>query len=422
MGGGKRKRQEEGGNQEKKFKKQASVNPYHDNDSSSATAKFSRYKNTSMGSTRRDQSETSRSGGNNSRDSRDFSSQSRRSDEFDLCMPYNKKNNNRYSDDYNKTSNCDSQRFSSRKVWGTDSGTSSSYGRNHGSSSTSDSRLSYSPSRGNENWWGRNIKQQDSKSNYKDNTERKSDGSPNKIGHRQSNETDRSSKRNKSRDRKSNNWHIRPYSNKNYTRITGDKELDEFWKFWKTCTEDSFVKVEEIQEDLFKMPDEYALAHCVAEDMIMGRGIAVQFSQQFKRHDELYQQRQKQGGLAVLQVDNERYIYYLVTKKYSYGKPTIYTMWSSLNKLQQHIEEHQVKKLAIPKIGCGLDRLEWSEVKPMIEYIFRNTDIKITVCYFQQNYGRTKKHKQKADPPKNPKQTRMDQYVTKEKVKAELFF
>lgn len=94
-------------------------------------------------------------------------------------------------------------------------------------------------------------------------------------------------------------------------------------------------------------------------------------------------QKQKQGGLAILPFPT-RFIYYLVTKKYSSGKPTLYTMWNSLKKMQQHVQANNVKQLAIPRIGCGLDRLEWNDVKFMLEHIFKDTDVKITVCNFQQ--------------------------------------
>jgi len=35
--------------------------------------------------------------------------------------------------------------------------------------------------------------------------------------------------------------------------------------------------LEEIDEDIFKLSKEYSLAHCVAEDLRMGAGIAVDF-------------------------------------------------------------------------------------------------------------------------------------------------
>lgn len=41
--------------------------------------------------------------------------------------------------------------------------------------------------------------------------------------------------------------------------------------------------------------------------------------------------------------------------------------------------EHNVCKLAIPRIGCGLDRLEWDKVRAMIECIFNGKPVEIVV-------------------------------------------
>jgi O-acetyl-ADP-ribose deacetylase (regulator of RNase III) len=57
---------------------------------------------------------------------------------------------------------------------------------------------------------------------------------------------------------------------------------------------------------------------------------------------------------------------------------------SSLEKMRAHCSEHKVKHLAMPRIGCGLDRLEWREVKPKIEEIFCDLDINITVYNYKQ--------------------------------------
>lgn len=111
------------------------------------------------------------------------------------------------------------------------------------------------------------------------------------------------------------------------------------------------------------------------------------FRREFKQIDHLLNQRQKQGGLAVLENQNgegARYIYYLITKRESVGKPTYEKFWSSLQKMRNHIRENYVKKLAIPRLGCGLDRLEWVRVKHMIEFLFKDVEVNITVCNFQQ--------------------------------------
>lgn len=46
------------------------------------------------------------------------------------------------------------------------------------------------------------------------------------------------------------------------------------------------------------------------------------------------------------------------------------------------MEENDVKEISIPRIGCGLDRMEWSEVSKRINNVFKDTDIQITVYVF----------------------------------------
>ena len=38
-------------------------------------------------------------------------------------------------------------------------------------------------------------------------------------------------------------------------------------------------------------------------------------------------------------------------------------------------------KLALPKIGCSLDRGKWAEVSEIIKDVFKDTDFEIVVCY-----------------------------------------
>lgn len=89
------------------------------------------------------------------------------------------------------------------------------------------------------------------------------------------------------------------------------------------------------------------------------------------------------GQVAVLEHEG-RFIYYLVTKKYSNEKPLLSDLVSSLKKMRDHCVASGVKQLAMPRIGCGLDRLDWRRVKPKIEEIFSDLDIRITVYNFNQ--------------------------------------
>ena len=48
---------------------------------------------------------------------------------------------------------------------------------------------------------------------------------------------------------------------------------------------------------------------------------------------------------------------------------------------------HNVKKICMPQIGCGLDNLKWSWVKMRIEQVFESTDMCIDVyCKKRTSY------------------------------------
>jgi len=69
----------------------------------------------------------------------------------------------------------------------------------------------------------------------------------------------------------------------------------------------------------------------------------IYFRREFKNIPDLLDQRVKQGGIATIYDEtNNRYIYYLVTKRESSGKPTYYTLWKSLYRMREHVKSHQV--------------------------------------------------------------------------------
>lgn len=42
--------------------------------------------------------------------------------------------------------------------------------------------------------------------------------------------------------------------------------------------------------------------------------------------------------------------------------------------------ENGIKKIAMPQIGAGLDKLDWSKNREIIQKVFEDTDIEILVC------------------------------------------
>lgn len=80
--------------------------------------------------------------------------------------------------------------------------------------------------------------------------------------------------------------------------------------------------------------------------------------------------------------DKDRFIYNLITKEKYFNKPTYQTMQSSLEAMKAHVENNCVQKLAIPRIGCGLDGLVWNKMRDQLGEVFNDVDIEITVYNF----------------------------------------
>lgn len=140
----------------------------------------------------------------------------------------------------------------------------------------------------------------------------------------------------------------------------------------------STQKLCETHGDLFSCPESESLAHCISADARMGKGIAVIFKKKFGGVDEIKSQGQKPGGVAILR-RGDRYVYYLVTKEKYFHKPTYKMLQSSLAAMREHCISHGVTHLSMPKIGCGLDGLQWSKVQDIIADVFQDTEIKVTV-------------------------------------------
>ncbi|XP_072853535.1 ADP-ribose glycohydrolase OARD1 isoform X3 [Pogona vitticeps] len=137
-------------------------------------------------------------------------------------------------------------------------------------------------------------------------------------------------------------------------------------------------RIKYMQGDLFTCPGTDSLAHCISEDCHMSAGIAAVFKKKFGGVQELLNQQKKTGDVAILKRD-DRYVYYLITKSKYFYKPTYDNLRKSLEAMKIHSLKNAVTRISMPKIGCGLDRLDWNKVSTMLEEVFEDTDVYITV-------------------------------------------
>lgn len=149
------------------------------------------------------------------------------------------------------------------------------------------------------------------------------------------------------------------------------------------------MKYEEKIVDLFSVDDSYYLAHCISADFGMGAGIAVQFNNRFGMKRKLqvkypdflktfdYQTTFCGKSASCILEDK---VFNLVTKRNYWNKPTYSSLQAALCSMKDVCISKKINKVAMPLIGCGLDKLEWEKVSQIIKNIFADTDIEILVC------------------------------------------
>ena len=135
--------------------------------------------------------------------------------------------------------------------------------------------------------------------------------------------------------------------------------------------------------DLFTVGEHYYLAHCIASDLRMGAGIAVEMQRRFQLRGKLNKKTvaRLKSPTCIL---TDR-VFNLITKEKSSGKPTYDTLKESLKIMAEivvvrGVMGRPIEWIAMPTIGCGLDRLYWPKVRQIVTDMFRDINIDILVC------------------------------------------
>lgn len=131
--------------------------------------------------------------------------------------------------------------------------------------------------------------------------------------------------------------------------------------------------------DLFTVPQGYYLCHCISADFALGAGIAKTFDEVYNMRYKLFREfndYQYEGGDALL-IDN---VFNLVTKPKYYHKPRYETLKEALEVMKDIMNMFDITKLAMPRIGSGLDRLDKDKVYDMLYEVFKDTNVEILIC------------------------------------------
>jgi len=149
------------------------------------------------------------------------------------------------------------------------------------------------------------------------------------------------------------------------------------------------MNIQEQNIDLFEFLEEnpnYSTAHCISSDCRMGAGIALDFHKTFPSMKQNLLNKVEPshvGKCLEYKIPNENmFVFNLITKRVFRDKPSYRSLENSLVDMKQQMIKRNVTNLVIPRIGSGLDRLNWFKVKRIIQKLFKEEKFNIVVCYF----------------------------------------
>lgn len=151
------------------------------------------------------------------------------------------------------------------------------------------------------------------------------------------------------------------------------------------------MKYQEENGDLFALKAEdfggnLSYAQCISADFAMGAGVAVLFNKYFDIKNALkkdfgsflmYWDRQENKGWCLYR----NHTFNMITKRNHWDKPTLTAIRNAMERMKEMCISMNVKNLAMPKIACGIDGQDWEVISPMIQDVFKDTDINIIVRY-----------------------------------------
>lgn len=124
-----------------------------------------------------------------------------------------------------------------------------------------------------------------------------------------------------------------------------------------------------ITDDVFNYDKTHNIVHCISKDGAMGLGIAKDLHIKYPLVKQKVLENQKTikiGDCFVVKCGNI-YIFNLITKDAYFHKPNKNDFKKAVENLKLECGYLKVEKLVMPRLGCGLDKLNWDFVLPILE-------------------------------------------------------
>jgi O-acetyl-ADP-ribose deacetylase (regulator of RNase III) len=135
---------------------------------------------------------------------------------------------------------------------------------------------------------------------------------------------------------------------------------------------------------------------------VMGKGIALEFKNQYPAMFEDYRDRCRKGKVKVgvpycYDLPGGKKIINFPTKNHWKDSSRLEWVEEGLKYLVEHLGEWGVQSIALPPLGCGNGHLDWSQVLPLIRRHLSPLNLKIEIYEPPQASSDSNARKRKAD-------------------------
>ena len=139
------------------------------------------------------------------------------------------------------------------------------------------------------------------------------------------------------------------------------------------------------EESILQQPN--SIGHCISADAQMSKGFADFLSHRIPGLRSTCRKARLFMGQVYRFWDStgKRYIYNFVTKERFCDKPNLSTLSKTLEAMNIHASMKGISTIAKPKLGCGLDQMNWQEVVKLLRDIFAYADVQLVVYTLEEN-------------------------------------
>ena len=122
-----------------------------------------------------------------------------------------------------------------------------------------------------------------------------------------------------------------------------------------------------------------SIAQCVSADFKTAAGVARKIKQQLLMRKPTPNSVRRKVRWPQNIKKPQRFVYHMITKTRYFHKPTYKALRASLIALKSHAETNNVTRISMPRVGCGLDQLDWQKVRDMIQDVFHGSTVQVTL-------------------------------------------